>query len=104
MRAPKLIYDNKRTCRSISVTHRRAKSEKSISMRSNKNKKHVRPSSVNRTIRSRSRHISNKSNKSNRRSRTRDVIGEDGMSEALRRAIRGPEKNRDKSRKKRLLS
>ena len=104
MRAPKLIFDNKRTCRSISVTHRRARSEKSISMRSNKNKKAVRPSSVNRTLRSRSRYISNKSNKSNRRSRTRDAIGEDGMSEALRRAIRGPRRNRDKSKKKRLLS
>ena len=104
MKPPKLTYDSKRTCRSISVTHRRARSEKSFSMKSNKNKKFKRPSSVNKTMRSRSRHASIKSHKSKKRSRTRDEIGKDGMSAALRKAITGPRRNREKSEIKRLRS
>ena len=45
-----------------------------------------------------------KSHKSKKRSRTRDEIGKDGMSAALRKAITGPRRNREKSEIKRLRS
>ena len=86
----------KRPSRSTTVTHRRATSARSLSAWSQKSKTKKRAKSVNRSTRSRSRAKSYKSNNKSTRSYGRvrsksrkDEIGEDGMSAALRKAIRG---------------
>ena len=99
---PGMLLHRKRPSRSISVTHGRAKSDRSLSIRSQRGYAKPRPRSVNRS-RSRAKSKSNKSNKSRSRVRSKsrkDLIGEDGISNALRRAMQGPSAHREYSLKR----
>ena len=88
------------------MTHRRQKSDRSLSTWSQRAKIKTRPKSVNRSTRSRSKAKSNRSalrsqGRARSKSRKDYVIGDDGMSEALRRAMRGPSTHREKDAKRR---